>query len=122
MQRGEQGIRVGFPGERTMRMQLEQAGLSPGEVRRLTGATRGRLRYWEANGHVSPSLVRTFSRTYRRYDAAQLERVRKIMALIAEGFTLAGAVRRLDAEAGATLGKEMETPQDPQATNADNVG
>jgi DNA-binding transcriptional MerR regulator len=59
-------------------------------VRKLTGATRGELRSWEANGLIAPSTERHYSRHYRTYDEAQIDRIRQVRYLKAKGLTPRG--------------------------------
>ncbi len=62
----------------------------------LTGAGVQNLRVYERRGLVAPS--RTDGRT-RRYSEDDLDRVRRVLALLEDGLNLAGIARVLDLEA-----------------------
>ena len=61
----------------------------------LTGARAQNLRVYERRGLVRPS--RTDGQT-RRYSEDDLDRVRRVMALLEDGLNLAGIVLVLDLE------------------------
>ena len=69
---------------------------SPEQVRDATGVSRSQLRYWERQGIIVPTLNKRTQRTLRRYAQDQVERVRLIRKMLAEGWTLQGAVKRMD--------------------------
>ena len=73
--------------------------VTAGQVRKITGATRSRLRYWETNGIVHPTLVAHASRTWRLYPAEQVDRIRTLKRLLDDGYTLRGAVNKMDKSA-----------------------
>ena len=75
--------------------------VTTGQVSKLTGATRSQLRYWEIHGIVRPMLVAHSSRTWRLFHAAEVERIIGLKKMLDEGYTLQGAVRRLDGNAVA---------------------
>ena len=69
---------------------------TPEQVRDATGVSRSQLRYWEHLGIVVPVLYKGAQRTLRRYAPEQVERVRLIRKMLAEGMTLQGALRKMD--------------------------
>jgi DNA-binding transcriptional MerR regulator len=65
-----------------------------GEVSRITGVKPHVLRYWETEfSSIRPQKSRTNQRLYRRRDVELLLLVKQL--LYQEGFTIAGANRRL---------------------------
>ena len=65
-----------------------------GEVARLVGVKPYVLRYWESEFSVlRPGKTRSRHRLYRRRDVETLLEIRRL--LYAEGYTIAGAKRRL---------------------------
>ena len=65
-----------------------------GEVARLLGVKPYVLRYWESEFSVlRPGKTRSRHRLYRRKDVETLLEIRRL--LYAEGYTIAGAKRRL---------------------------
>jgi DNA-binding transcriptional MerR regulator len=65
-----------------------------GEVSRLTGVKPHVLRYWETEfSAVRPQKTRTNQRLYRRADVELLLLIKRL--LYQEGFTIAGANKRL---------------------------
>ena len=65
-----------------------------GEVARLVGVKPYVLRYWESEFSVlRPVKTRSRHRLYRRRDVETLLEIRRL--LYAEGYTIAGAKRRL---------------------------
>jgi len=65
-----------------------------GEVARLVGVKPYVLRYWESEFSVlRPGKTRSRHRLYRRKDVETLLEIRRL--LYAEGYTIAGAKRRL---------------------------
>jgi len=65
-----------------------------GEVSRITGVKPHVLRYWESEfGSIRPQKSRTNQRLYRRRDVELLLQIKQL--LYQEGYTIAGAVRRL---------------------------
>jgi DNA-binding transcriptional MerR regulator len=65
-----------------------------GEVSRITGVKPHVLRYWETEfSAVRPQKTRTNQRTYRRRDVELLLQIKAL--LYQEGFTIAGANKRL---------------------------
>ena len=68
-----------------------------GEVSRLVGVEPYVLRYWESEfRHVRPNKSRGGQRMYRRKDVESLLRIKRLLK--DEGFTIAGARKRLAAE------------------------
>lgn len=100
-----------------------QQGYGPKDLRRLLGISRAQLRYWEMLGYIQPTLVRRFSKVYRRYPEEQFRRLQGIMVFLARGYTLAGAMTQVDAAvnpgscpAASPLGpgaQQQETPMNP---------
>jgi DNA-binding transcriptional MerR regulator len=69
-----------------------------GEVADIVGVETHTLRYWEKSiGSLRPQKSRTGHRIYSRREVEKLLRVKEL--LHAQGFTLAGARRRLREEA-----------------------
>ena len=74
-----------------------------GEVARMVGVKPCVLRYWESEFSVlRPGKTRSRHRLYRRKDVETLLEIRRL--LYAEGYTIAGAKRRLR-EGTRTAGK-----------------
>ena len=74
-----------------------------GEVARMVGVKPYVLRYWESEFSVlRPGKTRSRHRLYRRKDVETLLEIRRL--LYAEGYTIAGAKRRLR-EGTRTAGK-----------------
>ncbi len=68
-----------------------------GEVAELTGIQPYVLRYWETEfGTLHPAKSRSGQRLYRRNDVLAVLRIKEL--LYRQGFTIAGARRRLSAE------------------------
>ncbi len=68
-----------------------------GEVAELTGILPYVLRYWETEfGALHPAKSRSGQRVYRRNDILAVLRIKDL--LYRQGFTIAGAKRRLGAE------------------------
>lgn len=65
-----------------------------GEVSRITGVKPHVLRYWESEfSSIRPQKSRTNQRLYRRRDVELLLQIKQL--LYQEGYTIAGAARRL---------------------------
>ncbi|MCC6752332.1 MAG: MerR family transcriptional regulator [Deltaproteobacteria bacterium] len=79
-----------------------------GEVARLTGVKPHVLRYWETEFSVlRPQKTRTNQRLYRRREVELLLQIKQL--LYQEGFTIAGANKRLkELHGAATSGAERE--------------
>ena len=60
-----------------------------GEVRRATGASRSRLRYWERLGHIQPS--KNCALGWRAYSQADMDAVRRALVLMEKGLRLSAA-------------------------------
>jgi DNA-binding transcriptional MerR regulator len=85
-----------------------------GEVARITGVKPHVLRYWETEfSSIRPQKTKTNQRLYRRRDVQLLLLVKQL--LYQEGFTIAGANRRLRELRGE---KEPEPPPEPASTAA----
>lgn len=79
-----------------------------GEVAELLGVETHVLRYWENEfPHLSPTRAPSGQRLYRRPDVAKLVIIRRL--LYAEGYTIAGARRKLE---------ELESAEHPAAAPA----
>ncbi len=88
-----------------------------GEVCELVGVQAHVLRYWENEfSMLQPQKNRSGQRTYRRRDVEMALRIRKL--LYEEGFTIAGAKRKLMTE-GRTGAKLKIVP--PGATLIDMI-
>lgn len=76
-----------------------------GEVARITGVKPHVLRYWETEfSSIRPQKTRTNQRLYRRRDVELLLQIKQL--LYQEGFTIAGANKRL---------RELARQQGPRA-------
>jgi DNA-binding transcriptional MerR regulator len=65
-----------------------------GEVSRILGVKPHVLRYWESEfSSIRPQKTRTNQRLYRRRDVELLQQIKQL--LYQEGFTIAGANKRL---------------------------
>lgn len=73
----------------------ERGGYGISVAAELSGAAVQSLRLWERHGLLTPS--RSEGGT-RRYSAADLVRVARIVALVGEGVNIAGIARILDLE------------------------
>jgi len=81
-----------------------------GEVCEITDTQPYVLRYWESEfAALAPAKNSSGQRIYRRRDIETVLRIKQL--LYEEGFTIAGAKKRLEAE----MGGRVETPQEPQA-------
>jgi len=69
--------------------------MTAGEVRRVTGVSRPRLRHWERIGIITPTIEQHLSRQWHVYTLAEVDRIKAIMALINEGWTLRGAAAKV---------------------------
>jgi DNA-binding transcriptional MerR regulator len=85
-----------------------------GEVSRITGVKPHVLRYWESEfSSIRPQKTKTNQRLYRRRDVELLLLVKQL--LYQEGFTIAGANRRLrelHSEADARRRERLGAPDD----------
>jgi DNA-binding transcriptional MerR regulator len=93
-----------------------------GEVCEITDTQPYVLRYWESEfAALAPAKNSSGQRIYRRRDIETVLRIKQL--LYEEGFTIAGAKKRLEAE----MGGRVETPQPPPpaaaaATSGDESG
>lgn len=92
-----------------------------GEVCEITDTQPYVLRYWESEfPALAPAKNSSGQRIYRRRDIETVLRIKQL--LYEEGFTIAGAKKRLDAE----LAGRVETPQpvtpNPAAAGGDERG
>jgi DNA-binding transcriptional MerR regulator len=79
-----------------------------GEVCEITDTQPYVLRYWESEfPALAPAKNSSGQRIYRRRDIDTVLRIKQL--LYEEGFTIAGAKKRLEAE----LAGRVETPQEP---------
>jgi DNA-binding transcriptional MerR regulator len=84
-----------------------------GEVCEITDTQPYVLRYWESEfAALAPAKNSSGQRIYRRRDIETVLRIKQL--LYEEGFTIAGAKKRLEAE----LAGRVETPQEPMAPAA----
>jgi DNA-binding transcriptional MerR regulator len=98
-----------------------------GEVCRIVGVPAHVLRYWETEfPTLVPPKSRGGQRTYRPVDIELLLRIRKL--LYEEGFTIAGARKRLGARTpaadrgGTKAGPGSEEPETPQVQTDEHLG
>ncbi|MEZ7126841.1 MerR family transcriptional regulator [Nonomuraea sp. AD125B] len=94
-------------------MSEEEAGYGIGAVSRLIGVPAPTLRTWNLRYGLGPS--RRSAGGHRRYDAADLHRLREMKRLIAEGLPPAEAARHA---LTLTLTGEPPTPPAPRHTSA----
>jgi DNA-binding transcriptional MerR regulator len=88
-----------------------------GEVAELVGVETHVLRYWEREFRtIRPTKSAKGQRVYSRRDVEKLIRVRRL--LYAEGFTIAGAKKKLE-EAGPEREAEGPPPALAESTNDD---
>src|SRR5215510_9682923 len=81
-----------------------------GEVCEITDTQPYVLRYWESEfPALAPAKNSSGQRIYRRRDIETVLRIKQL--LYEEGFTIAGAKKRLEAE----LSGRPETPQQPES-------
>ena len=79
-----------------------------GEVCEITDTQPYVLRYWESEfAALAPAKNSSGQRIYRRRDIETVLRIKQL--LYEEGFTIAGAKKRLEAE----MAGRVETPQEP---------
>jgi DNA-binding transcriptional MerR regulator len=93
-----------------------------GEVAELVGVEPHVLRYWEREFRtIRPAKSARGQRVYSRRDVESLMRVREL--LYAEGFTIAGAKKRLQhgAEPEADKPGEGERPQDDRGRTRETL-
>jgi DNA-binding transcriptional MerR regulator len=84
-----------------------------GEVCEITDTQPYVLRYWESEfSALAPAKNSSGQRIYRRRDIETVLRIKQL--LYEEGFTIAGAKKRLEAE----LAGRVDTPQEPTAAPA----
>jgi DNA-binding transcriptional MerR regulator len=87
-----------------------------GEVCEITDTQPYVLRYWESEfAALAPAKNSSGQRIYRRRDIETVLRIKQL--LYEEGFTIAGAKKRLEAE----LAGRVETPQEPMAPAAPSL-
>jgi DNA-binding transcriptional MerR regulator len=98
-----------------MHSDTEIAGIRIGEVARRTGSTTALLRAWETrHGVLRPDRTAGGQRLYSERDIA---RVRQIQELIAQGWSISGAVARLRQSGelpAAALGRDPEGDERPR--------
>ena len=88
-----------------------------GEVCEITDTQPYVLRYWESEfPALAPAKNSSGQRIYRRRDIETVLRIKQL--LYEEGFTIAGAKKRLEAE----MSGRVETPQEPQAPSTTPSG
>ena len=93
-----------------------------GEVAELVGVEPHVLRYWEREFRsIRPTKSAKGQRVYSRRDVENLMRVRQL--LYSEGFTIAGAKKKLQragVEADAETETQMEAGQADETLNAES--
>jgi DNA-binding transcriptional MerR regulator len=91
-----------------------------GEVAELVGVEPHVLRYWEREFRtIRPTKSAKGQRVYSRRDVENLMRVREL--LYRDGFTIAGARKRLQQGPGESLTRESETPPAPSVLESATV-
>jgi len=83
---------------------LDKLYYSIGEVAELIGVPTSTLRYWDKAGALCPSKRQAGRRFYTQKD---LDRATRLKELTGAGYTLAGAVKRIEREA-AVAGEIIE--------------
>ena len=78
---------------------MSNATMTAGQVRKTTGVSRSQLRYWESRRIITPTLVTHASRAWRLYPGDQVEKIMALKQMIDDGYSLRGAVRRLNENA-----------------------
>jgi len=74
------------------------------EITQKVGISAERLRYWEKLGIVNPDYAQRGTRKFRRYSARDIQRAVLVKMLVdIERYTLAGALRKLEAEGGDAI-------------------
>ena len=78
-----------------------------GEVSRITGIEPYVLRYWETEfPHLRPEKRSSGQRLYTKRDLDNIQNVKRL--LYQEGFTIAGAKKRLHGRAGKDMDSVLE--------------
>ena len=91
-----------------------------GEVCEITDTQPYVLRYWESEfPALAPAKNSSGQRIYRRRDIETVLRIKQL--LYEEGFTIAGAKKRLEAEMAGRVETPM-TPEDPAAPPPEEGG
>jgi DNA-binding transcriptional MerR regulator len=68
--------------------------VSIGEAARQTNTSVKKLRYWAESGYINePERVVCGERSYRQFTTRDLEAIRRINELMAEGYTLKAAAK-----------------------------
>ena len=79
-----------------------------GEVSRLTGLVPYVLRYWETEfPQLKPEKGRSGQRVYKKEDIDRILHIKQM--LYSEGYTIAGARKKLSSRAGQDFDAIMET-------------
>ena len=69
------------------------------EITQKVGISAERLRYWEKIGIVNPDYAQRGTRKFRRYSQEDVHRAALVKSLVdVEKYSLAGAMRKLEAE------------------------
>lgn len=81
-----------------------------GEVSRLTGLEAYVLRYWETEfPQLKPEKGRSGQRLYKKEDVEHVLRIKQM--LYSEGYTIAGARKKLSSKAGQDTASVIESAQ-----------
>jgi DNA-binding transcriptional MerR regulator len=92
-----------------------------GEVCEITDTQPYVLRYWESEfPALAPAKNSSGQRIYRRRDIETVLRIKQL--LYEEGFTIAGAKKRLEAEQAGRVDTPQSVTPDPGAAPADEKG
>jgi DNA-binding transcriptional MerR regulator len=92
-----------------------------GEVCEITDTQPYVLRYWESEfPALAPAKNSSGQRIYRRRDIETVLRIKQL--LYEEGFTIAGAKKRLEAEQAGRVDTPLPVTPDPGAAAGDERG
>ena len=77
---------------------MEEVQFTIEQVAQMVGVTKGTLRYWEMVFAITPGRN---NGNHRRYFQAQIEAMKKIRDLYAQGYAVKGVKARLWMDCGA---------------------
>ena len=70
--------------------------MSSSEVTQKLNISLRQLYYWELKGIIKPRIIPKGSREFKRYSAKDFEVLRQVKGYLDQGFTLSGAVQRVE--------------------------